>query len=115
MKKIIRRVVIESPYDGDIDKNVRYARACMRDCLLQDEAPYASHLLYTQDGILRDEVPDERLHGIIAGFAWRDVSDATIVYTDLGISKGMKDGIAHAEEIGHPIEYRTLGSEWLQK
>lgn len=115
MKKIIRRVFIESPYAGDIDKNVRYARACMLDCLLRDEAPYASHLLYTQDGVLRDEVPDERMLGILAGFCWREASDATIVYTDLGSSQGMVEGIAHAKEIGHPIEYRTLGNEWLLK
>lgn len=115
IKKIIRRVVIESPFAGNIDKNIRYLRACMRDCLLRDEAPFASHALYAQDGVLRDEVPDERMHGIIAGFVWREVSEATIVYTDLGISRGMKDGIAHAEEIGHPIEYRTLGNEWLLK
>lgn len=113
--KTSRRVIIESPYAGDIDKNMRYARACMRDCLLRGESPYASHLLYTQEGVLRDEVPEERTHGIEAGFAWRSVADATVVYTDLGTSGGMKWGITHADELKHPIEYRTLGGEWSQK
>ena len=113
--KTSRRVIIESPYAGDIDKNMRYLRACMRDCLLRDEAPFASHALYTQEGVLRDEIHEERKHGIEAGFAWRSVSDATIVYTDLGTSRGMEYGIAHAKELNHPIEYRTLGGEWLQK
>lgn len=113
--KLTRRVIIESPYAGDIDKNMRYVRACMRDCLLRDEAPFASHALYTQEGVLRDEIPEERHHGIEAGFAWRSVSDATIVYTDLGMSRGMEYGIAHAKELNHPIEYRALGGEWSQK
>lgn len=115
MRKV-RKVIIESPYAGDIEKNMRYVRACMRDCLVNhDEAPYASHALYTQEGVLRDEIQDERMHGITAGFAWREAADATIVYTDLGTSKGMEFGIAHAKELGHPIEYRTLGPDWDKK
>ena len=82
-------------------------------CLVnRGEAPFASHGLYTQPGVLRDEVHEERQHGIAAGFAWREVAEATIVYTDLGRSRGMDYGIAHAEKLGHPIEYRTLGGEW---
>lgn len=82
-----RLVIVESPYAGDIEENLRYLRAAMRDCLLRGEAPFASHGLYTQPGVLRDEIPEEREHGITAGFAWRRVSCATVVYTDLGISK----------------------------
>lgn len=101
-------VIVESPYAGDIERNVAYARAAMRDCLLRGEAPYASHLLYTQPGVLRDEVPSERVHGIAAGFAWRCVAKRTVVYTDLGISAGMQQGIDHALDYGHPVEYRSL-------
>jgi hypothetical protein len=110
-------VVIESPYAGADwtkaeDRNIRYLRACMRDCLLRCEAPYASHGLYTQPGVLRDDVPEERMHGIRAGFAFRPLVKKTVVYTDLGFSGGMKFGISDAEKIGHPIEYRQLGGEW---
>lgn len=42
----MRRVVIESPYAGDVERNVRYARASLSDCLRRGEAPLASHLLY---------------------------------------------------------------------
>lgn len=108
-------VVVESPYAGDIEKNLRYVRACMRDCLLRGEAPFASHALYTQPGVLRDEVPEERQHGIEAGFAFRPLMKKTVVYEDLGYSRGMNYGIAHAKEIGHPIEYRKLGGEWAQQ
>ncbi|ABF88598.1 hypothetical protein MXAN_1823 [Myxococcus xanthus DK 1622] len=101
-------VIVESPYAGDIERNVAYARAALSDCLRRGEAPYASHLLYTQPGVLRDEVPEERNHGIEAGFEFRRVAQATVVYTDLGYSEGMKLGIRHAEALGHPIEYRSL-------
>lgn len=103
-----RRVIIESPYAGNVTLNLRYLRAAMRDCVLRGESPYASHALLTQEGVLRDEDPSERKLGIEAGFAWRGVADATIVYTDLGYSGGMKWGIKAAEEMGHPIEYRTI-------
>ncbi len=50
----MRRAIIESPFAGDVERNVRYARAAMRDCLMRRETPYASHLLYTQEGVLDD-------------------------------------------------------------
>ena len=104
----MKRVIIESPYAGDIERNVRYARAAMRHSLLQGEAPFASHLLYTQEGVLRDETPEERQHGIEAGFAWRSTAELTAVYTDLGITAGMTLGMEHARAEGHPIELRSI-------
>lgn len=102
------RVIIESPFAGDIQLNLRYLRACMHDCLLRGEAPFASHGLYTQEGVLDDGKPVERQLGIDAGFAWRAAAGMTVVYTDLGISSGMGYGIEHARGLDHPIEYRTL-------
>lgn len=104
----MRLVIVESPYAGDIEANIKYARKCVRDSLMRGEAPIASHLLYTQPGILKDEIPVERQHGIDAGLAWRKVAEATIVYTDLGISQGMQYGIDAATTAGIEIEYRTL-------
>ncbi len=108
----MKPVVLETPYAGDIEANLTYLRACMRDCLLRGEAPFASHGLYTQPGVLRDEVPAERKLGIEAGFAWRFAAAKTVVYTDRGVSRGMQHGIDHAEGLDHIIEYRTLGGAW---
>lgn len=94
-----------------IDANVRYARLCVRDALRRGEAPLASHLLYTQPTVLRDEVPDERRWGIEAGLAWATVAEATVVYTDRGISPGMQHGIDNAKTLGRPVEYRKLWPE----
>jgi hypothetical protein len=107
-----RLVVIESPYGGNVELSLRYLRACMAAALERGEAPFASHGLYTQPGVLCDNVPAERDRGIAAGFAWRTVAEATIVYTDLGISNGMRLGIDHAESMSNPVEYRTLGWPW---
>ena len=104
----MKLVIIESPYAGDVAKNIEYARAAMRDSLKRGEAPMASHLLYTQPGILDDDLMGERLLGIKAGFAWSTRADLTAVYADLGISDGMKIGIRTAEINGRPIEYRSL-------
>lgn len=104
----MRLVIIESPYAGQVEKNVEYARAAVKDCLRRGEAPIASHLLYTQDGILDDSNIDERTLGIGAGWAWMKVAQEVVVYTDRGISEGMKYGIMEANEAGLKVSYRTL-------
>lgn len=101
-------VIIESPYAGDVKKNEKYAREAMRDCLLRGEAPYASHLLYTQPGVLDDNIPDERTLGIEAGFEFRALAAKTVVYKDLGYSRGMILGIENSKKRGIPVEERTL-------
>jgi len=58
-------VIIESPYAGDQKLNTEYARQCMRDCLNRGEAPFASHLLYTQ--VIDEKKTKERNLGIQAG------------------------------------------------
>ncbi len=112
----LRRVAIESPYAGKdketVQKNIHYARAAMADCFKRKEAPYASHLLYTQDDVLDDGIPEQRSLGIKAGFYWANLADVRVVYTDLGVSPGMQKGIDEAKLIGQEIEYRTLGNQW---
>ncbi len=104
----MKLVVIESPYAGNVAVNEEYARSAMRDCLSRGESPYASHLLYTQPGVLDDTVPEERTLGIAAGFAWAAQADLIAVYVDLGMSRGMGQGVARALKSGQPVEFRTL-------
>lgn len=105
-------VLLESPYQGDLDLNTRYARAALADSLSRGEAPIASHMLYTQPGVLDDSVPAERRRGIAAGHAWMDRVDNVVAYADLGVSTGMWEGIARAVQEGKSVEYRHLGGEW---
>jgi hypothetical protein len=105
-------VTRDQAYKFLVTRNIRYARACMRDALLRGEAPYASHLLYTQEGVLDDERADERKLGMEAGFAFRKAVEASCVYTDLWVSGGMEAGIADAKEKGREVEFRQLGPNW---
>lgn len=113
----MRTVIVESPFKASVElepalrytqtnENIVYARKCLRDCLLRGEAPFASHLLYTQDNVLNDDDDAERKHGITAGFTWKMKADATVVYVDRGISIGMQYGIVAAR--GHVLEFRSL-------
>jgi hypothetical protein len=101
-------VIIESPYAGNIEENTKYARECLRDSILRGEVPLASHLLYTQPGVLRDEVPEERKLGIDLGLEMRRVAQLTAVYGDFGISNGMHYGILDARKSNRKIEYRYI-------
>jgi len=105
---VVRLVVMESPYAGEVSRNIEYARACLRDCLLRGESPFASHLLYTQPGVLDDGIPAERDLGISAGLLWGEYAEATVVYTDLGVSAGMERGILEARMEGRAVEMRSL-------
>ena len=111
----MRLVLVESPYkaetlEGTV-RNIRYARLCLHHCILGGDAPFASHLLYTQPDVLNDGVPEEMTLGIEAGLLWGRKAEATIVYTDLGITDGMKKGIKRAEGEGRLVEYRNLPKE----
>lgn len=107
-----RLVILESPYAGatakEVQANVEYARQCVAACLARGESALASHLLFTQQGITNDDIPHERTLGIEAGLAWHRGSDACVVYTDRGISPGMRHGINVAAKAGKRIEFRSL-------
>lgn len=134
--------VIESPYAGDVTRNLAYVRACMRAVLLEGGAPLASHALYTQEGVLDDTVPEERALGIEAGFVIGDAMLAgaimeaatkefftgtnehggraldvarahrVVFFIDLGWSLGMKRGLDRATKRHSPCFTRTLGAPW---
>ena len=109
----LNMVLVESPLSAStllgLVRNKKYARACFRDCLSRGEAPYASHLLYAQEGVLNDSLPEERALGMLAGFIWGQQAKLTVVYTDLGISPGMQLGIERAQLEQRLVEIRQLG------
>lgn len=118
----MKRVILESPYRGHgetageirsrTDWNVVYARACIRDCLFRGEAPIASHLLFTQPGVLRDEVANERALGIAAGLAWFPVAECSVYYTDHGWSSGMLSALHdYTLKLGYDFRIRSLTSD----
>ena len=104
----MKLVILESPYSGDIERNIEYARKCVKDSLLRGESPIASHLLYTQKDILNDTIPEERMLGINAGLAWKRVAELQVFYLDYGWSDGMRYAYHYALEHNIPIEERMI-------
>ena len=105
-----RITIIESPFSAPshdaIVRNVRYAMLAVRDSLSRGEAPYASHLFFTQ--MLDDNIPEERALGIDAGLSVGRHAALTAIYTDFGLSRGMEYGITAAKEIRRPVVERKL-------
>lgn len=104
-------VVIESPFAGDIERNTRYLRACIRHSLLLGEAPFASHGFYTLPGVLDDANPEERKIGMESGLAFYEIPGVVcVVYKDLGYSNGMLSGVEYARKRGvHVVERSITG------
>lgn len=113
----MKLVMIESPFANpsltEHVENILYARKAMHDALKRGEAPLASHLLYPQEGILDESKADERQWGINAGYAWGDVAEAIIFYTDRGWSRGMIAAYNYYSTYPHrrEIELRSLHGE----
>ena len=101
------RAILESPYAGEVEKNKLYALACLRDMFSRGEAGFASHLLYPR--FLEAYNMTQREEGIEAGKVWIPAAQKVVIYTDLGISGGMAEGIQVAKAEGIPTETRRLG------
>lgn len=104
-------VIIESPYAGgpeDIKRNEYYARAAIVDCLNKGEIPVASHLLYTQAGILDDTQSAQRRLGIEAGLITGRICSKSVMYANYGMSPGMEEGVERAKREGRSVEIRNI-------
>lgn len=100
-----QRVIIESPFSGDILENLRYLDECILDSINRGEAPFASHKMYP--GALRESIPGERLLGIELGYSWWPGA-AVVFYLDRGLSSGMTAALRRAIEFSHPHSFRTI-------
>lgn len=103
-------ILIESPFSAPtmpkLVHNVQYALLAVRDSLSRGEAPYASHLFYTQ--MLDDNNAVERQHGIDAGLTIGHYAQQSAVYNDFGISSGMEYGIKTAKDANRQVITRSL-------
>lgn len=113
-KRLPRVIQVESPYSTSngksIEENLEYARKAMWSILVMGDTPYASHLLYTQPGVLNDAIPEERELGIQAGLEMyrQKKSDACAIFVENGITLGMLHGIKVALENEIPVEFRSI-------
>jgi len=109
------RVILESPLSAvtraAIEFNKDYAKRAMRDSLKRGEAPFASHLLFDQPGLLDELKGSDRILGMAAGQAWYPVAEKIVVYEDYGISPGMQAGIDFGVKLNLPVEYRRIDND----
>jgi hypothetical protein len=105
----MKRVYVASPFNAGtvegIRQNILYGRLAMLDSLARGEAPYLSHLLYTQ---VWAETPELRTKGLEAGQVYRRAADLVAIYADLGITEGMRFAMSGAEIAGQPVELRSI-------
>ena len=109
-------IYIASPYAGDVEKNVAFAKAACRYAMEQEYTPMAVHLLYPQ--FLDDSNPQERASGLAMGHQVLSVCDELWVCGDR-ISSGMESEIQEAKRMGIPIrkitEEQILGGSVMSK
>ena len=105
-----RLVIVESPFkatpERSLEQHRSYLHHAMADCFRRGEAPFASHHLTTE--VLNDDDVYERALGIRCGLAWGAHADVIAVYSQLGVSSGMKQAIDHYKSLGKPIEWRGI-------
>lgn len=94
-------VYIASPYAGDVEKNVAFAKRACRHAISQGYTPIAVHLLYPQ--MLDDNDPTEREIGLRLGHRVLERCDELWAYGSR-ISTGMSYEIAAAQKLGIPIQ-----------
>lgn len=109
--------LIESPFSAvnerELVRNVYYTMLAVRDSLERGEAPYASHLFFTQ--MLDDTNQRDRDLGIIAGLDIGKFAKKSALYLDLGLSKGMEYGVKKANIEGRELIERQLFTHILDQ
>lgn len=93
-------VYIASPYAGDVEANVAFAKAACRYAMEQGATPVAVHLLYPQ--LLDDGIPAEREAGLQMGLRVLESCDELWLCGER-ISQGMRAEFSAAKQMGIPV------------
>ena len=96
----MKLIYAASPYAGDVEKNIAFAKKACRHVMDQGHAFFAPHLLYPQ--LLDDTDPQERKAGLSMGLAMLSQCDELWCYGDY-ISSGMRFEIEEADRLGIPV------------
>ena len=101
----MKLIYVASPYAGDIEKNVKFAKDAGRFVMSSGHAFFAPHLLYP--AILDDDVPEERALGMEMGTAVLRKCDELWAFGER-VSPGMEAEIAEATRLGIPVKRIAL-------
>ena len=97
----MKLIYVASPFAGDIEKNIEYAKQACRFVLNQGNAFFCPHLLYLQ--VLDDNNSEERRLGINIGKEFLSKCDELWVFGE-HVSQGKFEEIEFARGIGIPIK-----------
>lgn len=103
-------VYIASPYAGDTEVNIQFAKKACRYAVNQGMTPLAVHLLYPQ--FLNDQLPSDRECGMRMGLHVLESCDELWLCGDY-ISSGMEMELAAAKALGIPIQ--KIASHTIEK
>ena len=95
----MKLIYVASPYAGDIERNIEYAKEACRVVMNCGHAFFAPHLLYPS--ILDDSDPAERQLGLEMGLAALSHCDELWMFGDR-ISAGMSAEMREAKRLGIP-------------
>ena len=104
-------VYVCSPYRGDTERNVAYAKELTREVLEHGYTPITPHLYLTQ--ALDDEIPKEWELGLLAGQELLKHCEYILIGWRYGISEGMQQEIVIAREVG--LKELTLTKKGIEK
>lgn len=96
----MKLIYVASPYAGEVEKNMEFAKKACRFCVEQGHAFFAPHLLYPQ--LLDDRVQAERQTGLDMGIAMLPRCDELWCYGGR-ISLGMHSEMEEADRLGIPV------------
>ena len=102
-------VYIASPYAGEVEKNIEFAKTACRYAMEQNCTPIAVHLLYPQ--FLDDHDPVQREAGLRMGHRVLEACDE-LWLCGSRISTGMAMELKEAKKLGIPV--RKISAEQIQ-
>lgn len=103
-------IFVSTPYTGDIEANITFARQACYYAICQGHTPIAPHLIYP--GIIPDDDPAWRQVGIDMGCDFLAICDE-IWLCGPCVSTGMQIELDLAEDLGLPV--RQVSSEKIER
>lgn len=96
-------VYICSPYKGETERNIIYARELVKYAVERGTSPICPHLYLPQ--IFDDNKQEERERALGVGLELLEYCDTLLVGMRYGISEGMRAEIHRAEKLGKRVRY----------
>jgi hypothetical protein len=107
-----KATVVLSPFAAEdpakASRMDRYAKRCVQDSLLKNEAPVANHYFYHE--VLNSNLSIDRDIGLQSQLTWIKHADLVAVYIDMGITQAMELAINVAKLSNRSLEFRKIGA-----